>query len=148
MSNRKDPTKPTLERLLRLELAATDSYEGVIRQLDAPAQQGQLEELRRDHDIAVGRLRNLLATMHDVATPRGLGIVATVSRALSSVLGVLGVGTMLRALRSGERALLGRLEHFDRDQRLSPEARALISDELLPRAREHVGTLDRLVAAA
>jgi hypothetical protein len=142
-----DSTKNTLERLLRMEIIASDSYDSAIRRLDAPAQQMQLEDLRRDHDLAVGRLRNLLASMHDASSLRGMGLLGAVVRGFSGLVALLGAGGILRALRSGERAMLGRLEHIDRDPRLAPEARALISGELLPRTREHVGKLDRLLAA-
>jgi hypothetical protein len=142
-----DSTKHTLERLLRMEIIASDSYDSVIRRLDAPTQQGQLEDLRRDHDLAVGRLRNLLASMHDGGSLRGLRLLTAAVRGISGLVGMLGSTSVLRALRSGERAVLERLEHFDGDARLLPEARALISDELLPRARAHVGALDRLITA-
>jgi hypothetical protein len=145
MSTSIESTKNTLERLLRLELAAANSYDTAIRRLDAPAQQGQLDDVRRDHELAIGSIRNLLASMHDVDGLPGLRVVGTLVRGVSGAFGMLGAPTLLRALRSAERALLGRLEKNGNDDRLVPEARALI-DELLPRARNHVHTLDHMLA--
>ncbi|HWB80454.1 MAG TPA: hypothetical protein VG755_36065 [Nannocystaceae bacterium] len=145
MSTSIESTKHTLERLLRLEMAAKNSYDGAIERIDTPDQQGFLDDLRRDHELAVGRIRNMLARLHDVDGMPGLQVVGTLVRGASGALTLLGVPALLRALRSAERALLGRLEKNGDDERLAPEARELIED-LRPRARNHVVALDQLLA--
>lgn len=141
-----ESTKNTLERLLRLEIAAANSYDSAIRRLDAPAQQGQLDDVRRDHELAAGHLRNMLASMHDLDKLQSQNVLGTLVRGISGAVGLMGAPVLLRALRSAERALLGRLEQNREDERLAPEARSLIDGELLPRARDHVARLDHLLA--
>jgi hypothetical protein len=141
-----ESTKNTLERLLRLEIAAANSYDSAIARLDAPEQQGQLDDLRREHELAASRLRNMLASMHDLEKLPAQRMLGTLVRGISGAFGMLGAPTLLRALRSAERALLGRLEESSVDERLAPEARELITAQLVPPARSHVATLDHLLA--
>jgi hypothetical protein len=127
-----------LNTLLRGELAAIESYAQAISAFEGQRAAVELHRLRDAHAEAAGVLRELIVRFG--ATP------ADGSGPWSSFTTALGPATVLRALHEAEQHAVGEYEAVLTGDRTDPDAAQVIRTQLLPRGREHVLDLDRLMA--
>ena len=129
----------TLNSLLRGELAAVASYDRAIAGFEGQPAAAELHHVRDDHAAAVAVLRERVArcggTPADTSGPWGTPPAQAV-----------GPATTLKALREGEMHQVGEYEAALAGDALDPDAKDAIRSVLLPRCREHVVELDRLMA--
>ncbi|MDP3543792.1 MAG: CBS domain-containing protein [Elusimicrobiota bacterium] len=132
--------------LARRELSAVETYRLALGKVGREAGGEELLRIEREHEEAVGLLLESLRRRGE-APPRSSGLRGRWSKAVEGASLMLGRGPALRALRNGEARGLNDYENALRDDALDPEVKELIRGRLLPRAREHIPALERLLAA-
>lgn len=135
-----------LSTLVRRELSAVETYRMALRKVGREPAGEELRRIELEHEEAVGLLLESLRRRGE-PPPRGSGLRGRWSRAVEGASLILGSKTALRALRNGEARGLNDYENALRDEALDPEVKELIRGRLLPRTREHIPALERLLAA-
>lgn len=142
-------TMDLLENLLESEMAALDTYDQALQEVDEMKHVRLLCQLRRDHEFAAYALRVLLARFADIGESNGRGSWPAPCHNGDSRLHegarILGTGTALVALRLGEESGVHSYLRVLRADGLAPEAKFLIERQILPRCRDHIGTLDAML---
>lgn len=137
----------TLEKLLKNELSATETYQQALDKFKADVGLNQamcLTPIYQEHKDAVTRLQSQIRELG--------GTPAEDSGAWGSwaemVLGgatLLGKESVLKALLEGEKNGAEDYEEALQDAQLSSDPRALIKSRLLPAQHAHIRALDRLL---
>lgn len=143
-----------LENLLKSEIAAMDTYDQALQEVDESPQIRILHDLRRDHEFAAYALRVLLARFSDQGDlddpelwPLPGGAVRIAGRIRDGVR-IVARTTALAALKLGEESgVFGYLQALETPM-LADEARFVIERQILPRCRDHIGTLESMLDAA
>lgn len=140
----------TINKLLKGELAAVESYQQALDKLRQDVSLGESEHLRpiyQDHKIAVSSLQTLSRSLGGTPaeTSGAWGTWATLVLESASI---LGNRTALKTLREGENSGVDDYEQALKDDELSTDLRTLIAAKLLPAQQAHILTLDRLLDAA
>lgn len=137
-------TTQVLNTLLRGELAATETYQEAMTVLDNSPGAMDLRRLHDEHREAANTLRLQIREAggepDHSAGPWGawVDIIDETAR-------TLGPRTAALALKQGEELGVIDYEGALQNEHLSTECKALIHDRLLPHAREHLATLDRII---
>lgn len=139
-----------LEKILRGELAAVESYQRTILDFEnADGADGyarsKLEELLEDHRRAVSILRAHLEATEDAEFDDDPGAWGAFAKVVEKAGAALGDRALLEAMKQGE--VHGASEYRTAlDQGGVPQPlRAEIRDHLLPQTERHVATLDELM---
>lgn len=139
-----------LEKILRGELAAVESYQRALLDLEhADGADGRtrskLEELLEDHRRAVSTLQRHLEADEDAEPDDDPGAWGAFAKAVQKAGAALGDNALLEAMKQGE--VHGASEYRTAlDQEGVPQPlRAEIRDRLLPETERHVATLDELM---
>jgi len=138
----------TLNSLLRGEMSALQTYGQVFEKLkddDAPGVEA-FHQLRRDHRDAAEALQRFVQVQGDEPS-RDSGAWGAFAKTVTGTAKVFGNTAALKALKEGEEHGVKEYEDALKDEHLPADARSLIRDTLLPRQRQHVGTIDRLMDA-
>jgi uncharacterized protein (TIGR02284 family) len=138
----------TLNSLLRGEMAALQTYGQVFEKLkdsDAPGVEA-FHQLRRDHRDAAEALQRFVQVKGDEPS-RDSGPWGAFAKTVTGTAKLFGNTAALKALKEGEEHGVKEYQDALDDQSLPSEARSLIRDTLLPRQRQHVQTIDRLMNA-
>jgi hypothetical protein len=137
----------TIERLLRGELAALETYEQALQRAHDASKMGRLTAIRNDHAAVAEQLRRLLAHGdHDdrdrVTTSGPWGKFA---KATEGVATLIGDRVALRALKAGEDHGVKLYEKALGGDALDPEAKTLIREAILPKSHAHIEVLEELL---
>lgn len=136
----------TIERLLRGELAALETYEQALQRAHDAAKMGRLTAIRNDHADVAERLRDILAhTAEDRSRVTGSGSWGAFAKATEGVATLIGDRAALRALKAGEDHGVKLYEKALGADDVEPEAKTLIRDAILPKSRQHIETLEELL---
>ena len=150
--DKKSDGTPTLARtgaekvksLHRGEMSAVATYEDVLKKNDTAAWRADLQRMLDEHKDSVDRLRQrvvaLGATPDNSAGPWG-GWAELVAKSAAAI----GDTSARDALKAGEKHGLDDYEDALKDGKLEAETATLVRDTLIPRQREHIATLDKLV---
>jgi len=137
----------TIEKLLKDELAATETYQQVLDKLRKDAGLGKTESLMPifdDHKEAVSSLQAQILQMG--GTPAdGSGVWGEWANIIQGGANLLGKTAALMALRAGEKSGEEDYEKSLLDLELPSDVRALIETKLLPAQQAHIRALDRLL---
>lgn len=137
-------TTQVLNTLLRAELAATLTYQEAMSVLDQAPGAMDLRRLHEEHREAANTLR---LQIHEVggepehsAGPWGAWVDI-----IDETAHTLGQRAAAQALKEGEE--LGAIDYEAalQNEHLSTECKTLIHECLLPHAREHIATLERII---
>jgi len=134
-----------LHRLLRGELAAVESYEHALRDVQEDPARDLLVSFLEDHRRAVSALsRHSAEAGDDPATTAGVwgAFVRAVEKAASWV----NDPTTLKALKEGEVHGVDEYRNALSENHLDATLRKVIAEELLPLQAEHVEELDLVIA--
>jgi hypothetical protein len=134
----------TCNGLLRGERSAVDTYGKVLEKYrDKIEVSRELERIRDEHVSAVHVLEENVRSMGgEPASDSGTwGLFATAIQASANL---LGAGSALESLKSGESAGQGDYEKSLEDEGVMPECKEMIRSQLLPLVMAHISTLDRL----
>lgn len=143
-------TIDTIDKLLRDELAAKETYQQVLDKFREDASLGSADYLKpiyEDHKEAVASLQEQAIQLGGTPTEDS-GIWGTWSEIVQGGANMLGQKTALKALQQGEKTGADDYEEALQDPDLPSEVRSLIETKLLPAQQSHMRTLDRLYDAA
>ena len=139
----------TLEKLLKNELSATETYQQVLDKLRADVPLSEAENLMpiyEDHKAAVSSLQAL--TTRFGGTPLEVsGAWGVWAKLMLDGANILGNEVVLKALHEGE--TIGDKDYKEAllDTELPSDIRSLIETKLLLAQQAHIHTLDRLLVA-
>jgi uncharacterized protein (TIGR02284 family) len=138
----------TLNSLLRGEMSALQTYGQVIEKLKDDNAPGSAEfhQLRKDHRDAAEALQRFVAVQGSEPS-QDSGPWGAFAKAVTGTAKLFGNTAALKALKEGEEHGVKEYESALEDESLPAEARSLIRDTLLPRQRQHIPTVDRLMDA-
>ena len=139
----------TIEKLLKDELSATETYQQALEKFRMPGGQfvaNSLTPIFGAHKAAVSSLEALITKLG--GTPQqGTGVWGSWAKILLEGATLIGKQTAIRVLLEGEKSGEGDYEAALKDKALSSEVRTLIETKLLPAQQAHVRSLDRLLDA-
>ncbi|MGZ8153406.1 MAG: DUF2383 domain-containing protein [Methylovulum sp.] len=139
-----------LNKFLKDELSATETYQQALAKLQEDASLGQSESLMpiyKDHQNAVSSLQALISRLG--GTPcEDSGAWGTWAKIVQGGANLLGKETALKVLLEGEKSGVADYEEALEDTELSSDVCALIETKLLPAQEAHIRTLDRLLDVA
>jgi len=139
----------TLEKLLKNELSATETYQQVLDKLRVDVALSEAENLMpiyEDHKAAVSSLQAL--TTRFGGTPLEVsGAWGVWAKLMLDGANILGNEVVLKALHEGE--TIGDKDYKEAllDTELPSDIRSLIETKLLLAQQAHIHTLDRLLVA-
>jgi bacterioferritin (cytochrome b1) len=139
----------TLNKFLKDELSATETYQQALAKLRDDAGLGESESLMpiyENHKEAVASLQALISRLG--GTPcEDSGAWGTWAKIVQGSANLLGKEAALTALQGGEKSGAADYEEALQDTELSSDVRYLIETKLLPAQQAHIHTLDRLLGA-
>jgi len=140
----------TLNKLLKDELTATESYQKALDKLKEDGELAGSESIKpiyEAHKDAVSSLQALINRLG--GTPaEDSGAWGTWAEIVQGGANILGKKAALKALQKGEKNGAEDYEEALQDTELSSDVRSLIQMKLLPAQQAHISTLDRLLDAA
>ena len=139
----------TLEKLLKNELSATETYQQVLDKLRADVALSEAENLMpiyEDHKAAVSSLQALTTRFGGTPTEVS-GAWGVWAKLMLDGANILGNEVVLKALLEGE--AIGDKDYKEAllDTELPSDIRSLIETKLLLAQQAHISTLDRLLIA-
>lgn len=125
--------------LLRCELAAVDTYDEAMRKFEDQHALADLQKIRGDHALAVEQLRERVTRFggHDVESPGPWPSFECADRVCHAM--------AFAALKQGEQHSVNEYELALKNEAVNSECKDLIRSVLLPRDKEHVDRIDRLM---
>jgi uncharacterized protein (TIGR02284 family) len=140
----------TLEKLLKDELSATETYQQALAKLREDVALGEAEDLipiYEDHKVAVSSLQAQIRQLG--GTPaEDSGAWGTWAKIVLGGANILGKDAVLKALQEGEKSGAEDYKDALQDTKLSSDVRSLIETKLLPAQQAHIRALDRLFLGA
>ncbi len=141
MENRQSEVEP-LNRLLRGELSAVETYQLALEHVSDAQTAEQLERISTEHLQAIGLLREHIREFGGIAdeTSGSWGLFAQTVEGTASV---FGQKAALKALKEGEEHGLKEYKAIMSDPSLRPELKQILAERLQLRQKEHIETLSR-----
>jgi uncharacterized protein (TIGR02284 family) len=139
-----------IEKLLKSEISATETYEQALEKFSDEVELGEsgdLMPLHENHLEAVSSLEQLITQLGGTV-PESSGVWGVWSKMVMGGANLLGKEAVLKALQSGEKSGAEEYEEALQESDLHPDVRSLIETKLYPAQQEHIRTLDRLLDAA
>lgn len=139
----------TIEKLLKDELSATETYQQALESFRIPGGQfmaNSLTPILGAHKAAVSSLEAQITKLG--GTPhKGTGAWGSWAKLILEGASLLGKQSAIKILLEGEKSGEGDYEEALKDTTLSSEVRTLIETKLLPAQQSHIRSLDRLLEA-
>ena len=139
----------TIEKLLKDELSATETYQQALEKFQMPGGQfvaNSLMPIFGAHKAAASSLEAQIVKLG--GTPhKSTGAWGSWAKILLEGATLIGKQTAIKVLLEGEKSGEGDYEDALKDTTLSSELRTLIQTKLLPAQQAHVRSLDRLLDA-
>lgn len=139
----------TIEKLLKDELSATETYQQALENFRVPGGQfmaNSLTPILGAHKAAVSSLEAQIVKLG--GTPqKGIGVWGSWAKIVLEGASLLGKQSAIKVLLEGEKSGEGDYEEALKDTALSSELRTLIETKLLPAQQSHVRSLDRIMDA-
>ncbi|WP_340124274.1 DUF2383 domain-containing protein [Methylobacter svalbardensis] len=137
----------TLNKFLKDELSATETYQQALKKLREDAGLGKAEDLMpiyEAHKEAVSSLQALISRLGG-APCEDTGAWGTWAKLVQGSANLLGKEMALKSLQGGEKSGAEDYEEALQDTELSSDIRSLIETKLLPAQQAHIRILDRLL---
>lgn len=138
----------TLNKFLKDELSATETYQQALDKLREDVNLGDAENLVpmvENHNEAVASIKALIQQSGGLPTDSS-GAWGTWAKMVLGGAGLLGKEAVLKALQEGEKNGAESYEKALQDSELPADMRALIETKLQPAQQVHIQTLERLLA--
>lgn len=138
----------TLNKFLKDELSATETYQQALDKLREDVNLGEAENLVpmvENHNEAVASIKALIQQSGGFPTDSS-GAWGTWAKMVLGGAGLLGKEAVLKALQEGEKNGAESYEKALQDSELPADMRALIETKLQPAQQVHIQTLERLLA--
>ena len=143
MNTMQDRVEP-LNRLLRGELSAVETYQQALEKVTTRSCAFELERIQDEHQQAVGLLREQIREFGGIAD-EGSGAWGLFAQTVEGSAALFGEAAALKALREGEEHGLKEYQEIMNEPSLRPEFKELLTERLELRQREHIGTLTRFI---
>ena len=143
-------TIETLNKLLKNELSATETYQQAVDKLKEDVSLGEsahLQPICEAHKDAVSSLQALIHRLGGIPCEDS-GAWGTWAKIVLEGANMLGKKAVLKALQEGEKSGTEDYEKVLQETELPSDIRALIETKLLPAQQSHVRTLDQFLDAA
>src|SRR5437660_8718133 len=135
-----------LNRLLRGELAATETYQQALAKAGQEPRATDLRRIHDEHRTAANELRKHIH-QHGGKPDQGSGAWGAWAKTVEGAAKVFGNAAAVKALKEGEEHGVKSYEDALNNPDLPADCKALISSTLLPQTRGHIPALDRLMSA-
>jgi hypothetical protein len=135
----------TLNKLLQGELAAVETYRQALAKMSHDPHALDLRRIEEEHMEAAFVLRQHIQQC-GAQLPNESGVWGAWARAVEGTSILFGKAAALQALQKGEEHGIHRYEKALQDTSLAPACQTLICADLLPRARQHLSILNRLLS--
>jgi uncharacterized protein (TIGR02284 family) len=135
----------TLNRLLRGEISATETYQQAMRKAGQEACAIELRRIHDEHREAANTLRQHIHE-HGGKPDQKSGAWGTFAKTIEGTAKVFGNTAAIKALKEGEEHGIKDYESALKED-LPGDCKDLIRDRLLPQTRSHVPVIDRLLSA-
>jgi uncharacterized protein (TIGR02284 family) len=135
-----------LNRLLRGELAATETYQQALAKVGNDPRSAELRRLHDSHRTAANEIRQHIH-QHGGKPDQGSGSWGTWAKTVEGAAKIFGNAAAVKALKEGEEHGIKDYEAALNDQNLPAECKDLIRNRLLPQTRSHIPALDRFIDA-
>jgi uncharacterized protein (TIGR02284 family) len=136
-----------VEKLLKNELAAAETYHQALEKFEEEAQSNEINSLQpiyEEHTEAVSELQEKLQQLG--ATPAtGSGLWGSWSEALMGGAKLIGKDAMLKALLAGEKSGLDDYQDAAEDPDVPSEVSDLIKSKFMNSQQENIRVLNRLL---
>jgi hypothetical protein len=141
----------TIEKLLKDELSATETYQKALEELNFPGGQfmsNSLKPMFGDHQAAVSILQEQIVKLGGAGAPhKSASSWGTWPKIIFEDATLLGKRSAIKVLLAGEEAgEAGYIEAL-KNSTLSSDIRTLIEMNLLPTQQSHIRSLDRVLEA-
>lgn len=137
-------TTETLNALLEGEISSVETYQQALEKVGDDPEAAKLREIHQDHTEAVAKLRDHVVR-HGGEPSEDSGAWGAFAKTIEGAAKLLGNATAIRALKQGEEKGLRDYDDALSDENLPEDAQTLIRDQLRPRQRAHIETLDRII---
>jgi uncharacterized protein (TIGR02284 family) len=141
MDNLMDRIEP-LNRLLRGELSAVETYGQALETVSDQRALTELERISSEHHQAVGLLREQIRQFGGIADESS-GAWGLFAQAVEGTARVFGDTASLKVLKEGEEHGLKEYQAIMDDPDLLPEFKTLLTERLQLRQKEHIEALNR-----
>ena len=138
-----DNTIKWLNKLLRGELAATETYQQALEKLGDEPAAAQLRQIHVDHRTNANTWRQHIH-QHGGKPDQDSGAWGLFAKAVEGTAKLLGNTAALKALKEGEEQGISDYESALKEN-LPADCQTLIRTQLLPQTREHIRVLDQLM---
>jgi hypothetical protein len=136
----------TRNRLLRGELAATETYQQALAKVGNDRGAEEVSQIHHDHRDAANTLRQHVHE-HGGKPDQGSGGWGAFAMSVEGTAKLFGNAAALKALKEGEEHGVKDYEAALGERDLPEDCKSLIRSTLLPRCRGHIPVLDRLLSA-
>ena len=135
----------TLNRLLRGELSAVETYREALDKVRVKPDAEQLGRMLDDHQDSVEELTRAVVRCGGQPDSTS-GAWGSLAQAITGAAKLFGNAAALKALKEGEEHGMKEYEEALEDPMLDAESRELIEGTLLPRQRGHILMVDTLIS--
>src|SRR5437588_3069410 len=135
-----------LNRLLRGELAATETYQQALAKVGNEPRATELRRLHDEHRTAANELRQHIH-QHGGTPEQGSGAWGAFAKTVEGSAKVFGNAAAVKALKEGEEHGVKDYEDALGDASLPADCKDLIRNRLLPQTRSHIPVLDHFMSA-
>jgi len=136
----------SLNSLLRGELSATETYQQAMAKVGDGCGSAELRQIRDEHRTAANAIRQHI---HELGgkPDQDSGAWGAFAKAVEGAAKLMGNTAALKALKEGEEHGVKSYEAVLQDDSVPDVCKEAIRGTLLPQARAHIQTLDRLMAS-
>ena len=135
-----------LNKLLRGEFAATETYQQALAKVGNESGAEALRQIHHEHRQAANTLRQHVH-QHGGKPDQGSGAWGVWAKTVEGAAKIFGNASAVKALKEGEEHGIKDYEDALNDPNLPADCKDLIRNRLLPQTRSHVPVLDRFLAA-
>lgn len=134
----------TLNKLIRGELSAVETYNSALKKIEKPEERFKLETIRNSHQDAADKLKVYVAENEkkDVKDSGAWGDVAITYEKGASL---FGNKTAVKALSQGEEHGLKEMKTALKDKKLPQEIKQMIETQLIPNQQRNLKTLKEFI---
>ena len=147
MAAMNDDISGALNKLLRGEISAIETYQQALEKLDDTKNATEIRRLHDEHIQAANVLRRHVHE-HGGQPDKGSGAWGAFAKAVEGTAKLFGNAAAMKALKEGEEQGVSDYESALKDGDLPADCKELIQTRLLPQTRAHIPVLDHLMTTA
>lgn len=136
-----------LDELIRGEIAAVKAYDVVLGKITDERERRELSALKEDHARAIQKLKQHSAT-EVMESSKSAGPWGTFVESFTGGASLFGDKAAMKALRVGEEHGVQEYQELLDSPDVSAEIKNIVGNDILPKQRQHVETVDQLAMAS